>query len=80
MSGNGYRGGPTAEGMWACLAGTSVSIPVFMVLILANTLGNYGNGERPSILLNAFLPSAAVGVGVSATVWLLMRWIRRNGG
>jgi hypothetical protein len=65
--------------MWACIAGGLVGTPLFLFLLLVNTLGNYGDGERPSILFNALLPSLGVGFGAGSVVWLLVKLLRRYG-
>lgn len=82
MSNERYKGGgPTVEGIWACIAGALVGTPVFMFLLLAHTLGDCMPDEdcKPSALIYVVLPSLMAGFAAALTTWWAVKMIRRNG-
>ena len=80
MEENGYRGGPTAEGMWGCIVGGLVGAAIFFVLMIGHTLGDCVDEIdcKPSFLLNVILPATAVGGAVCFLIWILVKWLRRS--
>ena len=81
MPNDRYRGGPTPEGMWACLAGALVGVPLFVVLLLGHTLGDCLPSEdcKPSAFIYVLLPSIVAATGVGLFVWWLLKRLRRSG-
>jgi len=71
----------TAGGIWGCAAAALIGAPLFMFLLIVNTLGDCAPGEQchPSALLHVVIPTAivalVVGLGVREVVNRL-----RNGG
>ena len=64
--------------MWGCIAGGVIGAPVFMVLLLINTLGNYATEPRPSFVINVLLPAATLAMGVGWLTWLVVRWLLKD--
>ena len=81
MAENGYKGGPTAGGMWGCMVGGVVGAAIFVAFMIGHTLGDCVDEVecKPSFFVNVILPSAAVGGTVALLVWLLVKWLRRSG-
>ena len=81
MDEDGYRGGPTPEGLWGCLVAALIGIPIFLFLMLVTSLGDCGGGSecKKGTLTHVEMPSIAISVGV----FLLVRWAikaaRKNG-
>ena len=72
ISGGGYKGGPTVEGRWGCVASAVVGVPVFVFLLLADALGDCmpDNACNKGFLIQVLLPSVVVAIAVG----LLIRW------
>ena len=81
MSSERYKGGgPTIQGIWACIAGALVGTPVFVFLLIAHTIGDCmpDEGCRPSAFIYVVLPSLAVGFVAALTTWWAVKMIRGN--
>jgi len=72
MRDGGYKGGTTVEGRWGCIASAVLGVPVFMFLLLANTLGDClpDIACKKGFLTQVLLPTAVIAIGVG----LLVRW------
>jgi len=72
MSDGDYKGGMTVEGRWGCIASAALGVPVFVVLLLVDALGDCVPGAACSkgLLTRVLLPSVAIAIGVG----LLVRW------
>lgn len=72
MSEGGYKGGSTAEGRWGCIASAVLGVPVFLFLLLANTLGDCvpDTACKKAFLTQVLLPSVVIALGVG----LIVRW------
>lgn len=82
MSNKRYNGGgPTVQGIWACIAGALVGAPVFIFLLIAHTIGDCMPDEdcKPSTLIYVVLPSLVAGFVAALTTWWAVRAIRGNG-
>jgi hypothetical protein len=72
MSEGGYKGGPTVESRWGCIASAVIGVPVFMFLLGLDALGDCAPGPacKHGFLTRVLLPSVIIAVGVG----LLVRW------
>ena len=82
MTGDGYKGRPTAEAKLGCIVGSLIGIPVGVCLLLADTLGDCAPDStcRHGFLLQVLLPSVGIAVVVGLMAWWIMKTYRRNGG
>lgn len=77
---NRYRGGRTAEGRWGCAAAFVAAFPVFIYLLLAETLGDCAPDVacRKSFLFYVLLPTAFVAFAAGMIVKRLVAALRGN--
>ena len=73
MSDGGYLGGRTVEGRWGCIASAALGVPVFMMLLLADALGECvpDTACKKGFLSQVLLPSVVLALSVG----LLVRWV-----
>lgn len=76
MNDDGYRGGPATESKWGCVVAGLIGIPIFIVLLLNDALGDCVPDTecKKGFLTQVLLPSAVITVGL----FLLARWAIRT--
>jgi hypothetical protein len=82
MASDGYKGGPTPEGKFGCLAGSLVGVPTGICLLFADALGDCVPDSpcHKGFLSNVLLPSVGIAVVVGLAAWWIAKTYRRDGG
>jgi len=67
-----YTGGTTVAGRWGCIAAALLGVPIFLLLLVADALGDCAPGTtcQKGFVTQVLLPSAAIAICVG----LLVRW------
>ncbi len=75
-----YKGGGTVEGRWGCAAAVVAGLPVFVFLLLGETLGDCVPEApcRKSFPLFVLLPSGLVALAAVLLIRQLVAALRRN--
>jgi len=73
MTEDGYDGGPMVEGGWGCIAAALLGVPIFILLLLVDALGDCvpDTACKKGFLTQVLLPAALISIGVG----LLVRWV-----
>lgn len=80
MSDGGCEGGATVEGRWGCIASAILGMPVFMVLLFADALGDCAPDTacKKGSITQVLLPTAIVGIGVGLLVHRAVKAAKRK--
>gem|GEM_PF-2619440 len=74
MSDGGYKGGTTVEDRWGCIASAVLGVPVFMILLLVNALGDCA----PDTACKKGFLTQVIAIGVGLPVRWAVKAVKRN--